>query len=372
MEDQIITIFTCPYSRAQLIKGRLESEGIECFLSNINLVQPDIASGVNIKINESDTGKALQIIEEIKHLSGEAKLETLKELKSIRRILVPIDFSENSLNACNYALALADKLKAEIKLLYSYFNPIIGSEPYLEGQTFDLYMDQVINNIAIDARRHLLELKSKIQQKIDEENIKHVKISYALDKGAPDDVILHYIEKFKPGVVVMGTKGADDDAGRFIGSVTRKVIENARIPVFAIPGNAEFKSTQQLNRVLYATNFDQHDFESLRKLMTLVRPFGMKIMCAHISIEGQAKIDEARMKSLKEHFSKEYTDYPISCEIIRHENVVQGLQEYIEKNNIEMIAITTHKRGIIERFFNPSIARKMLFHSQVPLLVFHS
>ncbi|MEZ5083313.1 MAG: universal stress protein [Bacteroidales bacterium] len=372
MEDQIITIITCPYSRAQLIKGKLESEGIECFLSNINLVQPDIAAGVNIKIKESDAGKVLPIINKIKEQSGAEKQATLKELKSIRRILVPVDFSEHSLNACNYALALADKLKAEIKLLYSYFNPIIGSEPYLEGQSFDLYMDQVINNIAIDARRHLLELKSKIQQQVEAENIKHVKISYALDKGPADDVIFHYIEKFKPGVVVMGIKGADDDSGKFIGSTTRKVMENSQVPVFAIPGNAEFKSTQQFNRVLYATNFDESDFGSLRKLMTLVRPFNMKIMCAHISFEGMGKVDEARMKSMKKHFNEEYQEYSISCEIIQHENVVEGLQEYIEKNEIDMIAMTTHKRGIIERFFNPSIARKMLFHSRIPVLVFHS
>ena len=372
MEDKIITITTCPYSRAQLIKGKLESESIECFLSNINLVQPGISTGVKIKIRESDADIAYKIIEEIKHHSGAQKQETLKKLKSIRRILVPVDFSDASINACNFALALAFKLKAEIKLLYSYYDPVIGSEPYFEGQTLNTYMDQVIGNIAYDARRHLLELKSKIQEQADEENLRHVKISYSLDKGAPDDVILHYIEKFNPGVVVMGTRGANGDSGKFIGSVTRKIIENSGVPVFAIPAKAKFKSANHFLRVLYATNFDDSDFISLRKLMTLVRPFNMKINCAHITVEGYTSLDVVRMDSLKVHLKKEYDDYDISCEVIRHENVVQGIQDYIEDNEIDLIALTTHKRGIIERFFNPSIARKMLFHSHVPLLVFHS
>jgi hypothetical protein len=63
MEDKVITIISCPYSRAHLIKGQLEAEGIECFLSNINLVQPDIASGVDVNINKEDASRAYEIIE---------------------------------------------------------------------------------------------------------------------------------------------------------------------------------------------------------------------------------------------------------------------------------------------------------------------
>lgn len=372
MEDKVITIATCPYSRAQLIKGKLESEGIECFLTNINLIQPGISAGVKIKIRESDVDVAFKILEEIKHHSGLEKQETLKKLKSIRRILVPVDFSETSINACNFALALASKLKAEIKLLYSYYDPIIGAEPYFEGESFNSYMDQIIGNIAYDAQRHLHELKTKIQEMAVEQNLHHIKISTTMDRGAADDVILQYMEKYKPGVVVMGTRGADSDSGKIIGSITRKVMEKSNVPVFAIPAGAVFKGPDQFSRVLYATNFDQTDFASLRKLITLVRPFGMKIHCAHITVEGYTSIDFARMDSLREHLKNDYADFNISCEVIRQNNVVLGLQNYIEENKIDLIALTTHKRGIIERFFNPSLARKMLFHSNIPLLVFHS
>ena len=65
MEEKIITIASYPYSRAQLLKGRLEAEGIECFLSNINLVQPDISTGVKVKINDTDADLAFKIIDEI-------------------------------------------------------------------------------------------------------------------------------------------------------------------------------------------------------------------------------------------------------------------------------------------------------------------
>jgi nucleotide-binding universal stress UspA family protein len=106
--------------------------------------------------------------------------------------------------------------------------------------------------------------------------------------------------------------------------------------------------------------------------MTLVRPFDMIIHVVHISGKESEGLDRARMASIKKHLEEKYEGYRFICDVIRHEEVIQGLQDYIERKEIDLLALTTHKRGVIERLFNPSIARKMVFHSYVPLLVFHS
>jgi len=371
MEDRIITITTCPYSRAQLIKGRLEAGGIECFLSNINLVQPGIASGVNVKIQEKDANEAYRIIEEIKNLSGEDKLNTVEKLRSIRRILVPVDFSEHSLNACQFALGLANKLKAEVRLLYSYFNPLISSEPFMENTAYPIQLDHIIGDIEKEAREQMNNLKHKLQNDIESKGYSQVNIRSALDRGLPETVILNQIEKYDPGVVVMGTKGRGKSSLDYIGSVTKSIIQKSKVPVLSIPEKSIFSGFDYINRALYATNFDDSDFNSLRKLMTLVRPFEIKIFCVHIT-EGDEVMSQVKMNGLKEHLNKEYPDFEIYCNMIRHEDVVQGIQDFIEKQEIDLLAFTTHKRGVIERLFNPGITRKMLFHTHIPFLVFHS
>jgi nucleotide-binding universal stress UspA family protein len=372
MKDQVITVTSCPYSRAQLIKARLESEGIECFLSNTNLIQGDIAAGVQVKINENDADQALEIIDQMKDVSGSGKQETVRKMKAIRRILVPVDFSETSINACSFALGLGQKLKAEVKLLYSYFNPIISSEPYMEGQTFNYMIDDVIIGIEKEARKQMSELKEKLKNKIKEEHLNFVRVSSSLDRGIPESVILKHIDSYRPGIVVMGTRGMGENAVNYLGSVTKKVIEKASIPVLLIPEKSIFTGMQYVARVLYATNFEDSDFISLRKLMTLVRPFHMIIHVAHISGKDSENLDQARMGKLKKHLESEYEGHRFICDVIPHEKVIQGLQDYIERKEIDLLALTTHKRGVFERLFNPSIARKMIFHSYVPLLVFHS
>ena len=295
MEEKIITIASFPYSRAQLLKGRLEAEGIECFLSNINLVQPDISTGVKVKIYEADANRAFKIIDEIKDEYGKDKEQTIELLKNVRRILVPVDFSEPSLNACNFALGMAHKLKAEIKLFYTYFNPVVSSEPYLEGYSYQVNLNTIIENLELEAKHQMKSLKKQLKTYLDKEKFANVKISFELDRGAPEDQILKYSESYNPGVIVMGTRGRADGAINLIGSVTKKIIQKATVPVFVIPKQSVFLGINYINKVLYATNFDESDFKTLRKLMNLIRPFDMKIHCVHIATDQKNSLDLAKM-----------------------------------------------------------------------------
>ena len=52
-----------------------------------------------------------------------------------------------------------------------------------------------------------------------------------------------------------------------------------------------------------------------------------------------------------------------------NDNLLKGLDQYIKDNQIDIITLTSYKRNIFARLFNPSIARKMIFHSDTPLLV---
>ncbi len=215
-------------------------------------------------------------------------------------------------------------------------------------------------------------LKKQLKAYLDKEKFANVKISYVLEKGVPEDQILQFSTTYDPGVIVMGTRGRAKGAVNLMGSVTKKIIQKATVPVFAIPQQSVYLGLNYMNKVLYATDFDDSDFKTLRKLMILIRPFNMKIYCIHIASDASNSFDKTKMESLKEHLHKEYGEYNLFCDLIEHDDAVQGLEDYIDEMDIDMIALTTHKRGIIEKLFNPSLAKRMLFHTNIPLLVFHS
>ena len=372
METKIITIATFPYSRAQLIKGRLEAEGIECFLSHINLVQPDIAAGVELKINKTDAPEAILIIEEVKEDYGVKKKVTIEKLKSVRRILVPVDFSDYSINACNYALKMAQKLHAEIKLLYAYFDPLISPDPYGEPFSPLMELDQLSNNLEEEAKLQIEDLVSKLRSHLRKEKKGRVKISYNIEKGSPDNIILKTCKSYNPGIIIMGTRGKGNKNRGVIGSVTKKIIEKAKIPVLSIPQKAIFMGFNFTRNVLYASNFEDSDLIAIRKLISFVRPFEMKIYCVHISSPSDYEIDKIKMDNLKNQFVDDLKNYKVVCDIIENKDIFEGIEEYIDKKDIDLLALTTHKRGMFEKLFDPGITAKMLFHTNIPLLVFHS
>jgi nucleotide-binding universal stress UspA family protein len=52
--------------------------------------------------------------------------------------------------------------------------------------------------------------------------------------------------------------------------------------------------------------------------------------------------------------------------------MVNGLQTYMRDNQIDAIAVTTHKRGMLDKLFIPSVSQKIYSETGKPLLVFHA
>jgi nucleotide-binding universal stress UspA family protein len=139
-----------------------------------------------------------------------------------------------------------------------------------------------------------------------------------------------------------------------------------------IPEKAPLLNLASMKKVVYATNFDEKDLVSIEKLLGLLKPFNAKVYCLHIGVADQKEWTEARLESMSNLLKKKYPDAQIECVIVHGTDILTDLENYIEKNEIDVLSLTTHKRNMITRIFNPSIARKMVFHVKTPLLVFHS
>lgn len=371
MSDKIITIAEVTYSRAQLIQGRLEAEGITSFLTNVNLIQSDVASGVRIKINERDKDRAKAIIKEMKHSYGENKKETVDKLKAVRRILVPVDFSEHSRNACRYALGIAHVLKAEVRLIHAYFSPALETVHYSEAYSMQINTEKFIRDIYKNASYDMKKLVEDLMAIKKERQYKNVTIDSRLISGAPEDVILDESEEYDPALVIMGHKGKGESDEVVLGSVSGYVINKLKRPVLAVPEKAKYTSIKEINNIAYATNFDDSDFDAISSLINLIKPFRMKIHCVHVEAEKEEYWDKVKIKGLSDYFAE--LDIPnVECKIIEADNLIDGLAEFINENDIHILSTTTRKRNFFTNLLNPSMTREILRQIEVPLLVFHS
>ena len=372
MEEHFVTIAIHNYQRAEILRTRLEAEGIKCYLKNVNLIHSSISGGVKVRVNSSDLEKALRIVEKMsEQFRQEEKGTDETEYKNVQKILVPIDFSDYSVNACRYAIGLADRLNAEIKLLHVYYNPIINSMPLTDTYYYQVNMDEIIREIEVRAKENMESFYNDLMEKIERDKIEGVKLDYELISGIASDEIISKSEEYQPEVIIIGTRGRGERENDLIGSVTAKIIEDAQRPVLVIPEDSIYQGIATIN-IMYATDFDESDYQALRKLMSITAPFDIRLHCVHVGTHDSNVWDKVKMDNLKGKLKEQYSDYEIECSIIEEEDFLKGVQEFVRAKNIDIISMVTHKRNLISKLFNPSRAKKLLFHTNIPFLVFHS
>jgi len=367
MEDRLITIATDHYTAAEVLKARLESVGIECYLKNVNLLQGAVSEGVKVQIKESDVEKAMRIILEMKALQEQKEL---KDVKEIRRILVPIDFSDFSKTACFYALNLAHKYGADLKILHVFYAPIVDLVPITDAYSIQVDMDINLKEMEDQAKSKLLDFVAEIRQKALDEGMGEIRINYALQEGIVEDEIAIMIKSYKPGIVVLGTKGKGEKQSDIIGSIVYRVLDRSKVPVLAIPNTTNVDNFTDVKNIVYATEFDESDYTAIRRLIMFVSAFDVKIYCVHISKGAGDKWDKVKMENLKEYFKLVNPGVEVECSFIQGDNPMANLEAFCKSNNINIIALTNRKRGLLHKLFNPSLTKKLIHSSKLPLLLF--
>jgi len=366
MDDKLITLASLPYSKAEILRSLLELEGIDCFLENVDFLQDAMDTGVRIRIAEKDARLAFPILEKMlgKEISDHSKRENY--------VLVPIDFSTYSLKAALVGFDIAEKLESKMVMYHSTPRPEFLTIPYSDVIVYDsaLFLNYEMTEKATSKKFE--EFLTKLTSMIDYHRWKKAKPEYIVKIGEADDDILSYIQIHPPKMVVMGIRGGDARVGDLMGSTTAGVIFNTKVPVLAIPENTPDNWLNNFKTVVYATNFEAQDFIAMDKLIKLVKPFDCKVICLHVNKGDNGELDEAMLEGMREALSEKYPYAAFDCRLVQNKNLPEAIDNFIQDNRIDVLALTTHRRNLLTRFFNPSISRKLVLHTQTPILVFHA
>ncbi len=365
--DKLVTVAIHTYEKAQILRSILESEGIHAVIHGINLIEPSIPGNVRVRINERDLQEALRIIETV-DFTSKVELEEAPEVN--REVLIPVDFSDYSLIACEFGFRLAKDMNCTVRLIHAFFTPFYpASVPFgdsftLQATDKDLYQD-VKNKTA----REMDKLVGMINKKVEEGSIPDISYTTTLAEGLPEEEIILYSKKKRPAAIVMGTRGKNAKELDLIGSVTAEVMDGSRTPVFAIPEQSKARNPSDLKRIVFLTNFQEREFKAFDIMMNFLKPYKVKMYLAHIA-KKEDVWNEIKLSGLQKYLAKNYPQMETEYKLIdQSESLEVSLEKFVEDNEIDLISLSSSRRNIFARMFNPGIARKMLFHSDTPLLV---
>jgi len=288
----------------------------------------------------------------------------------MKKILVPVDFSEQTENACHYALQLAKRFNSEIRLFHSYFDQVIVSDSsFPTGVDTDTMLnEQLLRDIEKRAKADIMELQSKMLDEIKHEGLHNVKVVYSLEGGEPENEILEISREYKPDIIIMGTRGKNS-MGILLGSTSKRIMNNAHVPVLAIPQGYKFK---ELVEIMYMTDFKGNDQVIIERLFELLKSFKIKVYCVHLNLHSKKKDEnEENMGQIRAHFKDLIDGGQLICNLIDSGDIDQSIEDYAKEKGIDLIAFISHKRNLFQNLFYSSVSKKDLFQADIPLLAFH-
>lgn len=365
MEENLVTVAIHTYERAIILKGILESKGIEVCLHNVNLIQPVVSAGVRVRIRESDLPAALEIIEKV-----DFEYEDKEIQKSIPKIiLVPVDFSEYTMKAARLAFSIAKSLDATIVLLHTYYSPFYsGGMPISDAFAFDEHSEEAMKSLMQKNEAEMDKLIKQLRVDMSTGLLPDVQIVSKFREGVPEEQILIYAKKHKPLMLIMGTKGANSSSSDLLGSVTAEVIDRSVVPVFAFPEQTPFDRFEGIRTIGFLTRFDQRDMVVFDTMMQLLKTLKLKVYFVHFS-DTENPWDEVQLAGVKEYFKRQYPTLEASYVLLGNGKEVETINKFVQDHNIDILTIASQKRNLFARLFNPGIAHRMVFHGNTPLLV---
>ena len=155
--------------------------------------------------------------------------------RPIKKILVPVDYSECSNFACRYAANIACKLGAQIKLLHAYYTPSFDLIE-LSGtvQIQSQLKEEMTVNLENTERETAEQFISEFKKQITECEPENLEISYEVFPGIPEEEIISFCSNYEPDLVVMGTLARTGIPGLIVGNTAESILNNLDCSVLAI------------------------------------------------------------------------------------------------------------------------------------------
>ena len=270
----------------------------------------------------------------------------------IKTIIAAVDFSDASFNAANYAASMSNIFNAELVLVHAYMNPMAIDQMSadLSGQT---------NKEVLDVLNDFMAQNIKILQKKFT-----VKIDSIVKEGLASIVLDHCVREKNADLVVMGMKGKGKSNSLF-GSTTLMHIRKSKVPVLVIPPDAEFKS---IETITLASDFDEEtEPANYNILKTIVERNNAFTQILNVR-RKERKLSPSEMAG-KLHTGNIFNELPHKFFTVEDDEVDEGIEDFLEDNPSDMLVMLSRRHNFFKRIFGTIHTRKMLYETEIPLLV---
>ncbi len=272
----------------------------------------------------------------------------------MNRILCPVDFSEASLTALEFATKIAEKHGSSLSIIHVVTSSEYNDKlPESGAAAYQLMIEEIEYKLGAlsleinDATEHDYEI-----------------CSYEVVSGDFTEKIIETIIDKNISMVVMGTYGVKDVNEASMGSNTVKIMNKSQIPVLSIPANAEY---HDFDRIVYGSEFSEDDKIMLQQVINFAFPFDSHIYLVHVTENGEK--DEKDYKDYVDEIQSFINYQKLDVEeFVTNEDVSIALEHSLNIHDAHLLVLVHKSRNILEELFHRSVTKKISYLTNFPLL----
>lgn len=266
-------------------------------------------------------------------------------MKKQDKILMPIDFSECTLNTLLYAKSIAESTQADLELLYVKSKDAETKTPRQN-----------------DYKERLAEIVDK------DERLKSFPVTLNVCEGDRINEIIKFHKRHKCNLIVMGTKGANNLSRKFFGTNTLNIIQKVNCPVLAIPCNHAYKPIEKL---VITTDMHSQSLKLMEDSMHYFQELHPEVHILHLNKESDmATQTEFQLSDLPGSVRKRFSYPGAKMYVSSFKDFNHGLDHFLQKHHADLLIMFTKRRRFWESLFNKSLTLSRVGNLSLPLLAY--
>jgi len=275
----------------------------------------------------------------------------------MKKIIVPIDFSEHSEFALKTAAKLAKKNDAEIYALHML-------------ELSDAILTHTSDSVHPEALFFLKLAEKKFSNFLDKDYLKDIKIIPIVKHYKVFSEVNDVAQKHNVDLIIMGSHGASGIKELLIGSNTERVVRNANIPVLVVKNNL---NEVDFEDVVFACDFSDASIKAYLNASNLFDKMGAKMHLVYVNLPNDRFKSSLEIEHLVVNFFNKADgnlDKMKAVHYVSDYTVEDGILNFSIKMGADLIAVPTHGRKGLSHFFQGSIGEDVANHSTLPVITF--
>ena len=274
----------------------------------------------------------------------------------MKTIIVPTDFSPIATNAINFAADMATNINASLLLLHVYQVPVSMT-------------DVPVVMVSTEELKKSSESKLKeIQDALTHTTSGKIKIYSEARMGDVSDELEDVCKRIQPFAIIMGTRGASGVERVLFGSTALTTIRHLTWPVIVVPPGKEYGTG--IKKIGFACDFDKViETTPIQFIKNMVKEFGAELHVLNVDHDGKHFKPETPDESLMLHALLQ--DLNPNYHFIDNVNIEEGINEFVDKNNIDLLITIPKKHKLLDSLFKKSNTKQLVTQSHVPVMCVH-